>query len=138
MSDSRFFRRYLDILDEEPPTTMSTNVDGVDLTANAADKTVSAATSANNVDYKATTSTIPGGGSSVSASSQVAPNLKMTGTVTQPNYNAGQVAGTKSISGQYTDTSGKTQTATATQGVGFGGASGANVGKNVVTTYNKT
>jgi hypothetical protein len=83
----------------------------------------------------------PGGGGSVSASMQAAPNLNLTATQKSANYNKGQLAGTKSVSAKYTDTTGalgkpgQQHTVTRTAGVGFGGASGANVGKNYVDQY---
>jgi len=86
----------------------------------------------------------PGGAQSVTVDTDVAPNLNLSATRKSADYNKGQLAGTKSVSAKYTDTTGalgkpgQQHTATRTAGVGFGGASGARVGKNYVTQIDKT
>jgi hypothetical protein len=86
----------------------------------------------------------PGGAQSVTVDTDVAPNLNLSATRKSADYNKGQLAGTKSVSAKYTDTTGalgepgQQHTATRTAGVGFGGASGSRVGKNYVTQIDKT
>jgi hypothetical protein len=86
----------------------------------------------------------PGGAQSVTVDTDVAPNLNLSATQKSADYNKGQLAGTKSVSAKYTDTTGalgepgQQHTATRTAGVGFGGASGSRVGKNYVTQIDKT
>jgi hypothetical protein len=125
----------------EEPNQATVNVPGASFTTDKSTNTLSGTTSVGGTTLSATKNMTPGGGGSVSASMQAAPNLNMTATQKSANYNKGQLAGTKSVSANYTDTTGalgkpgQQHTATRTTGVGFGGASGANVGKNYVDQY---
>jgi hypothetical protein len=125
----------------EEPNQATVNVPGASFTADKSTNTLSGTTSVGGTTLSATKNMTPGGGGSVSASMQAAPNLNLTATQKSANYNKGQLAGTKSVSANYTDTTGalgkpgQQHTATRTTGVGFGGASGANVGKNYVDQY---
>jgi hypothetical protein len=125
----------------EEPNQATVNVPGASFTADKSTNTLSGTTNVGGATLSATKNITPGGGGSVSASMQAAPNLNLTATQKSANYNKGQLAGTKSVSANYTDTTGalgkpgQQHTATRTTGVGFGGASGANVGKNYVDQY---
>lgn len=125
----------------EEPNQATVNVPGSSFTADKNTNTVSGQTNVGGATLSATKNITPGGGGSVSASMPVTPNLNLTAKQTSPDYTKGQLAGTKSVSAKYTDTTGalgkpgQQHTATRTAGVGFGGATGANVGKNYVDQY---
>jgi hypothetical protein len=125
----------------EEPGQVTASVPGASFTANKSTNTLSATTNVHGVDLTATRNMTPGGAKTFSASTNVAPNLNMTATQKSADYNKGQLAGTKAVSANYTDTTGalgkpgQQHTATRTAGVGFGGASGAKVGKNYVDQY---
>jgi hypothetical protein len=125
----------------EEPNQATLNVPGASFTADKNTNTVSGTTNVHGVDLTATKNLTPGGARTFSASTNVAPNLNMTATQKSADYTKGQLAGTKAVSAKYTDTTGalgkpgQQHTATRTAGVGFGGASGANVGKNYVDQY---
>ena len=125
----------------EDPNQATLNVPGASFTANKSTNTVSGTTNVHGVDLTATRNLTPGGARTFSASTNVAPNLNMTATQKSADYSKGQLAGTKSVAAKYTDTTGalgkpgQQHTATRTAGVGFGGATGANVGKNYVDQY---
>jgi hypothetical protein len=117
------------------------NVPNGNFTIDKNANTISGTTNVHGVDINATRDMTPGGAKTFSASTNVVPNLNMTATQKSADYNKGQLAGTKSVSAKYTDTAGalgkpdQQHTATRTAGIGFGGASGANVGKNYVDQY---
>jgi hypothetical protein len=125
----------------EEPGQVTASVPGASFTADKSTNTLSATTNVHGVDLTATRNMTPGGAKTFSASTNVAPNLNMTATQKSADYSKGQLAGTKSVSANYTDTTGalgqpgQQHTATRTAGVGFGGASGAKVGKNYVDQY---
>ncbi len=98
MSDPRFFRKYLDILAEQPATL---NIDdNTSVTADPTAKTISAQTKVgDNLNLKAAQDLKAGAGS-VSADLQVDPNLKVGGTYTQSGYQ-GQMTPTSQISANY-------------------------------------
>ena len=106
--------------------------------------TVSGTMPVGGATLSATKDMTPGGSQSVTVDTDVAPNLNLSATRKSADYNKGQLAGTKSVSAKYTDTTGalgkpgQQHTATRTAGVGFGGASGSRVGKNYVTQIDKT
>ena len=122
----------------EDPNQATLNVPGASFTANKSTNTVSGTTNVHGVDLTATRNLTPGGARTFSASTNVAPNLNMTATQKSADYSKGQLAGTKSVAAKYTDTTGalgkpgQQHTATRTAGVGFGGATGANLCKNYV------
>jgi hypothetical protein len=145
MTDPRFFRRYLDILAEEP-TSATVNVgDNSSLTVDKSAKTVTGTTDVGGTKVTAKQDLTPGGAGSVSATRQVAPNLNATVTQNSPAYNKGQLAGTSQVQTSFKDTTGalgspgQTHNVRVDKGVGFGGA-GKNVqpGQNIQTTYTKT
>ena len=145
MIDPRFFRRYLDILAEEP-TSATVNVgDNSSLTVDKTTKTVTGTTDVAGTKVTAKQDLAPGGASSVSATRQMAPNLTATVTQSSPAYNKGQLAGTSQVQTSYKDTTGalgtpgQTHNVRVDKGVGFGGA-GKNVqpGQNIQTTYTKS
>ena len=125
----------------EEPGQVTAGVPGASFTANKNTNTLSATTNVHGVDLTATRNMTPGGAKTFSASTNVAPNLNMTATQKSADYSKGQLAGTKAVSANYTDTTGalgkpgQQHTATRTAGVGFGGASGSKVGKNYVDQY---
>jgi len=145
MTDPRFFRRYLDILAEEP-TSATVNVgDNSSLTVDKTTKTVTGTTDVAGTKVTAKQDLAPGGASSVSATRQMAPNLTATVTQSSPAYNKGQLAGTSQVQTSYKDTTGalgtpgQTHNVRVDKGVGFGGA-GKNVqpGQIIQTTYTKS
>ena len=96
--DPRFFRQYLNILDEQPVTA---NIgDNTSVAANPTAKTVTAQTKIGDLDLKATrdNSAIPA--MSMSADLQVDPNLKVGGTYTQTGYR-GQMTPTTQLTANY-------------------------------------
>ena len=125
----------------EEPGQVTASVPGASFTADKNTNTLSATTNVHGVDLTATRNMTPGGAKTFSASTNVAPNLNMTATQKSADYSKGQLAGTKAVSANYTDTTGalgkpgQQHTATRTAGVGFGGATGAKVGKNYVDQY---
>jgi hypothetical protein len=92
MSDPRFFRRYLDILDEQQPTTATVNVgDNTTATVDTAAKTIGMQTKVgDNLNLKATQdfSTAKQGAGQISADYQVDPNTTAGVTATQAGYKA--------------------------------------------------
>ena len=145
MTDPRFFRRYLDILAEEPASATVNVGDNSSLTVDKSTKTVTGTTDVAGTKVTAKQDLAPGGASSVSATRQVAPNLSATVTQSSPAYNKGQLAGTSQVQTSYKDTTGalgtpgQTHNVRVDKGVGFGGA-GKNVqpGQNIQTTYTKS
>jgi hypothetical protein len=111
------------------------------ITKNKSTNTVSGTMPVGGATLSATKDMTPGGAQTVSVDTNVVPNLNLSATRKSADYNKGQLAGTKSVSAKYTDTTGslgepgKQHTATRTSGVGFGGASGPRVGKNYVDQY---
>lgn len=144
MTDPRFFRKFLDIFDEQGPTSAAINIDdNTRFTADAAAKTISGQTKVgDNLNLQATQDLKAGAGT-MSADLQVDPNTSVGLSHTQTGYK-GQMAPTSQIRASYKDTSGdigapgQTHNVRVDKGVGFGGASGPNVGKNTITTYTKT
>jgi hypothetical protein len=114
------------------------------ITKDKSTNTVSGTMPVGGTTLRATKDMTPGGAQSFSVDKDVAPNLNLSATKKSADYNKGELAGTKSVTAKYTDTTGalgqpgKQHTATRTAGVGFGGASGARVGKNYVTKIDKT
>jgi hypothetical protein len=112
-----------------------------DITKDKNTNTVSGKTNIHGVNLSATKDMTPGGAQTVAVDTNVAPNLNLSATRKSADYNKGQLAGTKSVAAKYTDTTGalgepgQQHTATRTAGVGFGGASGPEVGKNYVDQY---
>ena len=146
MTDPRFFRRYLDILDEQQPTKATVDVDdntkvSVDLPA----KQIGVSTNIGGTNVKATQdfSTAKTGAGQVSVDAPVAPGTTAGATYTQAGYK-GQMTPTNQVRMSYKDTAGalgkpgQTHNVAYTQGAMLGGASGPNVGKNVATTYTKS
>ena len=125
----------------EKPNQATLNVPGASFTADKSTNTVSGTTNVHGVDLTATRNMTPGGATTFSASTNVTPNLNIAATQKSADYTKGQLAGTNSVAAKYTDTTGalgqpgQQHTATRTAGVGFGGASGTNVGKNYVDQY---
>ena len=125
----------------EDPNQATLNVPGASFTADKSTNTLSGTTNVHGVDLTATRNLTPGGARTFSASTNVTPNLNIAATQKSADYSQGQLAGTKSVAAKYTDTTGalgkpgQQHTATRTAGVGFGGATGANVGKNYVDQY---
>ena len=111
------------------------------ITKDKSTNTVSGTMPVGGATLSATKDMTPGGAQTVSVNTNVAPNLNLSTTRKTADYNKGQLAGTKSVGAKYTDTTGalgnpgQEHTATRTAGVGFGGASGARVGKNYVDQY---
>ena len=98
MSDPRFFRRYLDILDEQPVTA---NIDDyTSVTVDPTAKNLAMQTKIGDLDLKAThdRSAIPA--NQISANYQVDPNLKIGGTHTQAGYQ-GQMTPTTQMKANY-------------------------------------
>ena len=143
MSNPTFFRKYLDILDEQD--TASLDVGNAKFTA---DKTTKTLAGQYDVDDKTQLSVNrdfnTGGATTVGVKTNVN-GVDLTAQKNSPAYNKGQLAGTSSVSAAYKDTTGALGTPGQThniridKGVGFGGA-GKNVrpGQNTVTTYTKT
>ena len=103
MTDPKFFRRYLDILDEQDPTSATVNFDdNTSATVDTAAKTISAQTKIGDLNLKATQdrSAIPA--NQLSAKYQVDPNLKIGGTHTQAGYQ-GQMTPTTQMTANYDD-----------------------------------
>lgn len=101
MADPRFFRRYLDILDEQEPTSATVNFDdNTSATVDTAAKTLAVQTKIGDLDLKAThdRSAVPS--NQISANYQLDPNLKVGGTHTQAGYK-GQMTPTTQISANY-------------------------------------
>lgn len=145
MVDPKFFRKYLDILAEQP-TSASVNVgDNASFTVDKATKSLTGTADIGGTKVTATQDLSPGGASSVSATRQVAPNLTATATQSSPAYNKGQLAGTSQVQTSFKDTAGtlgtpgQTHNVRVDKGVGFGGA-GKNIqpGQNIQTTYTKS
>jgi hypothetical protein len=143
MIDPRFFRRYLDILDEQD--TASIDVGNAKFTADKTTNTVSGTYDFDdNTQMTATQDLSKGGASSVGAKTNIS-GVDVSVQHNTPAYNKGQMAGTSSVSAAYKDTQGylgrpgQTHTVTATKGVGFGGAvKDIKPGQNVATSYTKT
>ena len=143
--DPRFFRQYLNILDEQEPTSATLDVGNAKFTA---DKTTNTLAGQYDVDDRTQLSFnrdfTPGGATNVGVKTNVN-GVDLTAQRNSPAYNKGQLAGTSSVSAAYKDTTGALGTPGQThniridKGVGFGGA-GKNVqpGQNTVTTYTKT
>jgi len=143
MTDVKFFRKYLDILDEQD--VASANIGNAKFTANKTSNTV---TGAYDLDDKtqmtATQDISKGGASSVGAKTNI-DGVDVSVQHNTPAYNKGQIAGTSSVSAAYKDTQGylgtpgQTHTVTATKGVGFQGA-GKDIrpNQNYVTKYDRS
>lgn len=136
--EPRFFRKYLDILSEQP-TSATVNVgDNTTATIDTDQKTATAKTQIGDLNLQATSDLANQGVGSVSADYKVAPGSSVGATHTQTGYK-GQMAPTSQIRASHTDTAGQTHNVRVDKGVGFGGA-GKNVqpGQNTVATYTKT
>jgi len=165
MSDPKFFRKYLDILDEQ--NLASANIGNAKFTADKTTNTMSGTYDIDdNTQITATKDLRSGGTSSVGAKYNLDDKTQMTATQdlskggassvgmktnvdgvnistqhNSPAYNKGQLAGTSNVSAAYKDTQGylgkpgQTHTVTATKGVGFQGA-GANVKPGQNIIYN--
>lgn len=132
MSDPKFFRKYLDILDEQ--NVASANIGNAKFSADQSTNTVSGTYDVDDAtQITATQDTSKGGATSVGAKTNIG-GVDIAAKHNSPAYNKGQLAGTSSISASY-----KGDTLTATKGVGFQGA-GANVkpGQNIIYNYSKT
>lgn len=132
MTDPRFFRQYLDILDEQD--TVSMDLGKGKFSADRASNTVSGTYDVDDTtQITATQDTSKGGATSVGAKTNIG-GVDIAAKHNSPAYNKGQLAGTSSISASY-----KGDTFTATKGVGFGGA-GKDIrpGQNIATTYTKS
>lgn len=116
----------------------------LDITKDKSTNTVSGTMPIGGTTLRATKDMTPGGAQSFSVDKDVTPNLNLSATKKSADYNKGQLAGTRSVAAKYTDATGalgqpgQQHTATRTMGVGFGGASGARVGKNYVDQFDKT
>ena len=145
MTDPRFFRHYLDILNEQPASATVNVGDNSSFSVAKSTKTVTGTTDVGGTKVAAKQDLAPGGASSVSATRQVAPNLTATVTQSSPAYNKGQLAGTSQVQTSFKDTTGalgtpgQTHNVRIDKGVGFGGA-GKNIqpGQNIQTTYTKS
>ena len=133
MSDPRFFRHYLDMLDEQdPPTTATADIGGVNFTADKNAGTLTAKTNVSGVNLDATQDLNTGKAKSVNASTNiggtdlkagvdfttakkgaaqmsmdapVAPNTTAGATYTQTGFQ-GQMAPTTQVRTSYKDTAG--------------------------------
>ena len=97
MTDPRFFRRYLDILDEQP-TTLNID-DSTSATVDPAAKTIGMQTKVgDNLNLQATQdfSTAKQGAGTVAADYQMDPNTSVGATATQAGYK-GQMTPTQQI-----------------------------------------
>jgi hypothetical protein len=129
--------------EETTPATLNTPVGDftANITKDKSTNTVSGTMPIGGTTLRATKDMTPGGAQSFSVDKDVTPNLNLSATKKSADYNKGQLAGTRSVAAKYTDATGalgqpgQQHTATRTMGVGFGGASGANVGKNYVDQY---
>ena len=143
MSDPRFFRRYLDIIDEQD--TAALNLGTAKFSADKNTNTVSGAVDLDDKTQVSATQDISKGGATTVGAKTNLSGVDISAQHSTPAYNKGQLAGTSSVSAAYKDTQGylgkpgQTHTVTATRGVGFGGA-GKNIqpGQNIATTYTKT
>lgn len=103
MSDPRFFRRYLDILDEQEPTSATVNFDdNTSMSVDTAAKTISGKTKVgDNLTLQGTRdfSTAKGAGT-LAADLQIDPNASLGVTHTQAGYK-GQMTPTSQIRGSY-------------------------------------
>jgi hypothetical protein len=143
VTDPRFFRQYLDILDEQSlpagvnqPATVNVG-NNTTVTADPNAKTVAAKSQIGDLNLQATTD-VAKGATSVVADYKVAPGSSVGVTQTQTGYK-GQIAPSSQLRASQTDTTGQTHNVRIDKGVGFGGA-GKNVqpGQNIQTTYTKT
>ena len=101
MSDPRFFRKYLDILAEQPTSTTINVGDNTTATVDTAAKTIGMQTKVgDNLNLKATQdfSTAKQGTGQLSADYQVDPNTTVGVTATQAGYK-GQMTPTQQIRG---------------------------------------
>lgn len=129
--------------EETKQATLNTPVGDftANITKDKSTNTVSGTMPIGGTTLRATKDMTPGGAQSFSVDKDVTPNLNLSATKKSADYNKGQLAGTRSVAAKYTDATGalgqpgQQHTATRTIGVGFGGASGANVGKNYVDQY---
>jgi hypothetical protein len=142
MSDSRFFRRYLDMLDEQQPTSATVNVgDNTSATVDAAAKTIGMQTKVgDNLNLKATQdfSTAKQGAGQISADLQVDPNTTVGATTTQAGYKA-QMTPTNQIRGSYNVPDVGKVDFQRTQGAMLGGpGKNAKPGDSSVTTMRVT
>lgn len=133
MTDPRFFRKYLDIIDEQEPTSATLDLDNAKFTADKSAKTMSGTL---NVDPDTTISATrdfnpggvgsmsvttkpyadttlsatrdfsPGGASSVSVTTKPYTDTTLSATHSTPAYNKGQIGGTSQIQGSYKDSAG--------------------------------
>jgi hypothetical protein len=141
MTDPRFFRQYLDILDEQDTAS-------IDLGNTKFSLDKSTVSGQLDVDDKtqvtAQQDLSQGGASTVGAKTNI-DGVDISAQKSSPAYNKGQLAGTSSVSAAYKDAQGylgkpgQTHTVTATKGVGFGGV-GKDIrpGQNIATSYTKS
>jgi len=143
MTDPRFFRRYLDILNEQSlpagvnqPATVNVG-NNTTVTADPNAKTVAAKSQIGDLNLQATTD-VAKGATSVAADYKVAPGSSVGVTQTQTGYK-GQMAPSSQLRASQTDTAGQTHNVRIDKGVGFAGA-GKNIqpGQNIQTTYTKS
>jgi hypothetical protein len=143
MSDPKFFRQYLDILDEQSlpagvnqPATVNVG-NNTTVTADPNAKIVAAKSQFGDLNLQATTD-VAKGATSVAADYKVAPGSSVGATQTQTGYK-GQMAPSSQLRASQTDTAGQTHNVRIDKGVGFGGA-GKNIqpGQNTQTTYTKS
>jgi len=141
MSDPRFFRRYLEILDEQP-TSATVNVgDNTTATVDAAAKTIGMQTKVgDNLNLQATQdfSTAKQGAGQISADYKVDPNTTVGATATQAGYK-GQMTPTNQIRASYNAPDVGKIDAQVDQGAMFQGA-GKNIqqGNPAITTAKVT
>ena len=105
MTDPRFFRRYLDILDEQPsPTTVNVG-DNTTATVDTAAKTIGMQTKVGDTDIKATQdfSTAKAGAGQVSVDAPIAPGTTAGATYTQTGFK-GQMTPTSQVRMSHKDT----------------------------------
>ena len=143
MSDPRFFRRYLDILDEQDSATL--DLGNAKFTADKPTKTFTGQLDVNDTtQVTATRDFNPGGASTVGVKTNIN-GVDLSAQKSTPAYNKGQMGGTTSVSAAYKDTTGalgtpgQTHTVRMDKGIGFGGA-GKDIkpGGNYVTTYTQS
>jgi hypothetical protein len=124
MSDPRFFRKYLDILDEQP-TSATVNVGDTSATVDTAAKTIGMQTKVgDNLNVQAT-GDFKNRAGQIGMDYQVDPNTTVGATHTTAGYK-GQMTPTNQIRGKFKDTDVGEFDAQVDQGAMFQGA-----GKNI-------
>lgn len=138
MSDPRFFRKYLDILAEQPTSATVNFDDNTSATVDTAAKTISAQTKIGDLDLKMTHDRSANPANQISANYQVDPNIKVGAKYTQAGYQ-GQMTPTSQISANYNNSDVGTVDAEIAKGAMFQGA-GKNIqqGNPAITTAKVT